>query len=161
MVSDTEFVNPLEGIWDDLPENDDPGENMAWFRRLSRIQQILYPTHYLCADVYNGGFHQYFSNTTALHAPEAIEGFRELGLNDIADLVQEAVSVFGREFPRERHCREGFLNSIAGSERSEWDPFFHMDDRFYELIKIPGAPPLNDDDRFTVAAKAFVESSAA
>ena len=154
-----DFEDPFEGIWDDLPRNEDPEENLAWFRRLNRVQQILYPTHYLCAEVYNGGFHQYFHNSTGLTAPEAVEGFRTLGLNDVADLVEEAMGVFGSVFPRERALRQEFLDSIPGDEPSEWNPFFLLDDWFYDLIKVPGAPSHSDEDRYTSAAKELVSKT--
>lgn len=148
--------DPLAGIWDDLPTSDDSEENLAWFRCLTQVQQVIYSTRYLCNEVYNGGFHQYFHNSTGLNAPEAVESFRILGLNDVADLVQEAIRVFGSEFPRERVRRQEFLDSLPGDEPSEWNPFFLLDDRFYAIIKVPGAPPLIDDDRCTLASDEFV-----
>ncbi len=153
--------DPLVGIWDDAPTNGASDEELAWFHRLTRVQQVIYSTHYLCAEVYNGGFHQYFHNSTGLTAPEAVEGFQTLGLNDVADLVQEAIDVFGSVFPRERALRQEFLDSIPGDEPSDWNPFFLLDDRFYNIIKIPGAPPLNDEDRYTLAASEFISRSMA
>ena len=147
----------LEPIWNEQEGSEDPEIFLTWFHGLTKSQQILFPTHWLCAEVYNGGFHQYFSNSAGLHAPEAVRGFRELGLNDIADIVEHALSVFGAEFPRRRESREAFLNSIEGADRTEWDPFFKLDDAFYKAIVILGAPVDNDDDRFTVAAKELVK----
>ena len=148
--------DPLAGIWDDARTNGDSAEELAWFHRLPRVQQVIYSTHHLSAEVYNGGFHQYFHNSTGLTAPEAVESFRTLGLNDVADLVQEAIDVFGPVFPRERALRQEFLDSIPGDEPSDWNPFFLLDDRFDNIIMIPGAPPLNDEDRYTLAAREFI-----
>ncbi|HJS52092.1 MAG TPA: DUF4375 domain-containing protein [Pyrinomonadaceae bacterium] len=153
------YWDPLEEIWNDQPHSEEPDEFLKWFRRLTKVQQILFPTHWLCAEVYNGGFHQYFSNPTGLHAPEAVLGFRKLGLDDIATLVEKTVSVFGATYPREHDVRENFLESIPSSERIEWNPFADMDEEFYEIIKIPGKPDFYDDDRFTIAAKDLVEKS--
>lgn len=148
--------DPLASIWDQQPYADGP-EFTEWFSRLTKPQQVLFPTHWLCVEVYNGGFHQYFTNSTGHHAPEAILGFRELGLNDIADIVQSAIAVFGEVFPRKRAEREGFLAAFDdGGERPQWDPFYGLDDAFYEAIKILGAREFNEDDRFTCAAKNYV-----
>lgn len=151
-----ETEDPLAGIWNDLPLTDDVDENLAWYRRLTRVQQVIYSTSNLTAEVYNGGFHQYFDNSSGLNAPEAADNFQELGLDDVADLVKEAMLVFGSDFPRDREARQAFLEAIPGDEPSEWNPFFLLDDRFYEIIKIPGAPPLHDEDRLTVALKNLV-----
>ena len=151
--------NVLEPIWSTQEGSEDPKVFLAWFDGLSKHQKILFPTHWLCAEVYNGGFHQYFSNPTGLHAPEAIVGFNELDLNDIADIVERAMSIFGEEFPRERHKREAILIAIEENATSEWTPFSELDDQFYEAIKIPGATDLFEDDRFTAAATGLIKRS--
>jgi hypothetical protein len=150
------YWEPLEDVWNTQPSIEGRDEFLTWFDGLSDIQRILFPTHWLCAEVYNGGFHQYFHNGTGLHAPEAVVGFRKLGLEDIAEIVERAMSVFGPELPRKREDIIGFLDSIEGDQPSEWDPFFELNDEFYAAIRVPGAPDLSDDNRFTVAAKELV-----
>ena len=150
------YWDALEPIWNAELPSDDPRRFLDWFETLSRSQKVLFPTHLLCSEVYNGGFHQYFTNTTGLHAPEAVTGFRELGLGDIADLVEKTVSIFGAEFPRERKLRQEFLDSFEGDEPEDWNTFHRFDDLFYERIKIPGTPHLSDEDRFTIAADQYV-----
>jgi len=50
--------------------------------------------------------------------------------------LQEAVAIFGPEYPRSQAERKRFLEEIQGDvepykgPREEWDPFFEMDDRF-------------------------------
>lgn len=144
--------DPLAGIWDTMPTSDDPADNLLWLNSLTRVQRVLYVTHYLCAEVYNGGFHQYFSNTTGVHAPEAVLGFDELDLHDIAEIVNEAITLFGDPYPREREVREKFLDAIE-------NPFSDLDSRFYESIAIPRAPELHNEDRFTVVAREFMKHS--
>jgi hypothetical protein len=150
--------DPLEIVWYEQPVSEDPAVFLKWFDDLSETQKVLFPTHWLCAEVYNGGFHQYFSNSTGLHAPEAVVGFRALNLDDIADIVERAIAVFGKDYPRDRTTREEFLDAIEGDDISEWNPFFELDDEFYEAIKIPGAPAFYADDRFTIAADDLVRS---
>lgn len=159
-IADEEgYWGPLEHVWNSQPSVEDRDEFLDWFDGLTDVQQILFPTHWLCAEVYNGGFHQYFHNGTGLHAPDAAVGFRKLELKDIAEIVEQAMSVFGPEFPSKRQDLEGFLDSIEGDEPSEWNPFFELNNRFYSAIRIPGAPDFYDDDRFTVAAKELVAKS--
>jgi hypothetical protein len=70
------------------------------------------------------------------------------------------MSVFGPEFPRDRETRQAFLDAIPGDEPAEWNPFFPLDEKFYDMIQIPGAPPLHDEDRLTVALKKLVKEVA-
>lgn len=144
--------DPLETVWYEQPSSEESGEFLEWFSTLSETQQVLLPTHWVCAEVYNGGFYQYFTNGTGLHAPEAIVGFRKLGLDDIAEIVHQAVSVFDDPFPRERNIREDFLDAMEDDD----DPFHHLDDLFYETIKAEGSPELSEDDRFITAAEKYV-----
>lgn len=150
MVENLLTDDPLDGIWDTMPVSDDPEEHLLWLKNLTKVQQVLYPTHYLCAEVYNGGFHQYFTNTTGVDAPEAVAGFNELGLSDISAIVKEAIAFFDDPYPRKRALREVVLDSVES-------PFSALDDKFYSCIAIPGAPPLHEEDRFTLAAKEFVK----
>ncbi len=143
--------DPLETVWYEQPSSEEPAVFLRWFDSLSETQKVLFPTHWVCSEVYNGGFYQYFTNGTGLHAPEAIDGFRKLGLDDIAEIVRQAVSVFDEPFPRERGIREDFLDEMQGD-----DPFHQLDALFYETIKSEGAPELSEDDRFITAAEKYV-----
>jgi hypothetical protein len=42
--------------------------------------------------------------------------------------------VFGNEYPRAQSARRAFLKKIPGKSREEWDPFFHLDDPFYNSL---------------------------
>ena len=143
--------DPLETVWYEQPLSEEPEVFLTWFDSLSETQKVLFPTHWVCAEVHNGGFYQYFTNSTGLHALEAIDGFRELGLDDIAEIVRQAVSVFDEPFPRVRSIREDFLDAMEDD-----DPFHRLDDLFYETIKSQGDPKLSEDDRFITAAEKYV-----
>lgn len=141
----------MKAVWFEAPLSEEPEEFFRWFDGLSETQKVLFPTHWVCAEVYNGGFHQYFTNGTGLHAPEAIDGFRKLGLNDIAEIVKQASDLFDKPFPRERSIREDFLDAI-----DDENPFHNLDDLFYQKIKLDEKPELSDNDRFIEAAEKFV-----
>jgi hypothetical protein len=106
----------------------------------------LYAACWCQAEVCNGGFHQFFSNTTGLLAPEALEGFRAIGLTEWADLLAEGMKFFGSSYPRDRDERHDLLPSRRGSPRDAWDPFYHLDERFYEWT-----------DRWEEAADAYAQ----
>jgi hypothetical protein len=118
---------PLNLTWDEGPEK--------FVRRYRRVRSEighLYAAHWCQSEVCNGGFHQFFSNTTGILAPEALEGFRAIGMVEWAEVLAEAMKHFGTPYPRDRFDREEFLPLLQRRPREEWDPFYKLDERFYE-----------------------------
>jgi hypothetical protein len=64
--------------------------------------------------------------------PEALDGFRAIGASNWADILVEAMKHFGTPYPRVRDDRRQFLPKGCTTPRKEWDPFKHLDARFYE-----------------------------
>ena len=118
---------PLNRSWDDGPE-----EFVRRFRSIRPEIAHLYAAHWCQSEVCNGGLHQFFSNTTGLLAPEALEGFRAIGASEWAEILAEAMKVFGSPYPRERDDRQDFLPIPQRRAWEEWDPFYQLDERFYE-----------------------------
>jgi hypothetical protein len=133
MAKAVEYWTLVEPIW--LPLNrtwDDPEKFVRKFRRVRPEVGHLYAAHWCQSEVRNGGFHQFFSNTTGLLAPEALQGFRAIGAVEWADTLVEAMKHFGNSYPRDRDARQEFLPIRQGRPREEWDPFDKLDERFYE-----------------------------
>jgi Domain of unknown function (DUF4375) len=92
----------------------------------------LLALHWCQSEVCNGGFHQFFTNSTGVLAPEAAQGFRAINMSAIAEILERAMAVFGTPYPRAQEMRHQFLPSVPGGTRDEWDPFIALDDAFYE-----------------------------
>jgi hypothetical protein len=123
----------VEPIWLALNSSwDDPKKFVRKYRRVRSAAGHLYAAHWCQSEICNGGFHQFFSNTTGLLAPEALEGFRAIGMTEWAELLAEAMKHFGTPYPRDRDNREEFLAKRPRRPREEWDPFYDLDERFYE-----------------------------
>ena len=97
-----------------------------WVRHLVTV-------HLSDSEVCNGGFHQFFHNSTSILAPEAIDGFRALGLDELAELVEVAMSNFGEPCPRDREARTSALDALRrpGEKRKDWDLFNKSDEQYY------------------------------
>jgi hypothetical protein len=102
----------VEPYWDDVSIYDGPEIFLRDFARVPRENGNLLATHWLCSEVHNGGFDQFFSNSTGVLAPEALEGFRTLGLDDAVLAVTRAMSVFGDPYPRDQDEREAVLDAM-------------------------------------------------
>ena len=98
---------------------DGPDLFLASFAKVPRPISIVYAAHFCLSEVHNGGFLQFFKNSTGVLAPEALEGFQAIGMARLASVMNAAMSVLGPEYPRDREAR--------------WDA-------------ILGASPLNGDE---------------
>jgi uncharacterized protein DUF4375 len=128
------YWSALEPFCGQVNIYDGPELFLATYRGLPEIQRVLYAAHYCESEVSNGGLHQFFFNDTGVLAPEALEAFRILRLEASSHILAEAMSFFGDVYPRDRATRVERLAGIVGEEREDWDPFFQLDDRFYESL---------------------------
>jgi hypothetical protein len=94
----------------------------------------LLAAHWCQSEVCNGGFHQFFTNSTGVLAPEALVGFQAIGIPEWAALLRSAMDVFGVEYPRDRDQRHSLMPQPEGERRAEWDLFHELDERFYEYL---------------------------
>ena len=69
----------------------------------------LYAVHWLHLEVHNGGFWQYFYNSTSNSAPEARDGFAVMGMHDVSDVVAAAMTKVGKPFPFDKSLREDIV----------------------------------------------------
>jgi hypothetical protein len=97
-------------------------------------QRALYALHWTNSEVCNGGFHQYFWNSTGMLAPVAVEGARLVGANEYAAVVERALSIFGGHTPPSGDERRERLDRLSDDESQLLD---QCDQRWYELLRNP------------------------
>jgi len=99
------------------------------FDDLSETDRILVAIWALEADVNNGGFDQYYFNSsgdTAHYAPAAL---RAIGAIAAADIAERANSLFGPGGPpRSRSARQDALFALTDSKKDLWGD---LDRQFY------------------------------
>lgn len=96
----------VEPIWDTVSIYDGGEAFLEQFAVAPQPSQVLFAAHWTQSEVLNGGFGQYFSNSTGVLAPEAVWAFRVLGMPRTAAAVEQAMAFFGSPYPRERGPRE-------------------------------------------------------
>ena len=109
------------------------------FAQVPEAEGDLLALHWCQSEVCNGGFHQFFRNSTGVLAPEAAKGFRAIDMPVVAEIVERAMAMFGVPYPREWEERRQSLSKLAGKtgdegDRDTWDPFKVLDDGFYDAI---------------------------
>ncbi len=96
-------------------------------------QIVAYCVPYSHADICNGGFHQYFSNSTGDYASITIEALRRLGDDQRAGLITSAMARFpGGVAPKSRAERHALLARI--DFKSDWRGWIRpIEDAYYAL----------------------------
>jgi hypothetical protein len=83
----------------------------------------------LAGEVNNGGFHQYFANSSGNCAARARTAVKVIG-PELSRIFEEALARFPNSDPSEdRATRNAQMKSI----HDEFEAWSHLDDRFYEL----------------------------
>jgi hypothetical protein len=141
----------VEPVWRSLSIYAPPTEFVEQFSALPTKVRHLFAAHWCQSEVRNGGFHQFFSNSTGVLAPEALAAFRAMGLTEWAAILEEAMRFFGEPYPRERGARLELLSRGRGP-REEQDPFSRLDEQFYAWLVA------EDTDRWCRAADAYAEA---
>lgn len=73
------------------------------YERLTPAEQKFIALWWLNGDVMNGGFDQYFFNSSGDMALDALEGLRDIGAAEPERILREALAVFGRDgYPLDR-----------------------------------------------------------
>lgn len=93
----------------------------------------LFAVYWCVSEVCNGGLHQFFWNPTGVLAPEAVEGFREMGMSDCAELLEQAMQFFGKSYPRAQSRRDKLLEHEFRKPEKQ-DPFEKLTDRLLAML---------------------------
>ncbi|HEX9580814.1 MAG TPA: DMP19 family protein [Gemmatimonadales bacterium] len=105
-------------------------EAAVGFGRLTAPERVVFCLDALEREVNNGGFAQFFENSSGDYALETIEALRALGATRVAALVAQAVAVFpgGRPEP-DRERRQAQVGRLDNTARAKLD---QLDGAFYD-----------------------------
>ena len=109
-----------------------PESQVAYVRTLTAGQRMVWGTFMVDGEVNNGGFNQFFWNSSSDYVEEASEGYRLIGAYEHLRLLDEAVERFEQHFETLRPFYERSTIE-AFSESYREDLFRDLDGRFYEL----------------------------
>lgn len=98
---------------------------------LTDPEKIFLRVWNLEAEVNNGGFAQYFENSTGNYAVGTPDALRSAGAPEMAALVEQAMQPFGPSGPpADRAARDRAIQALPPSARELWD---QLDTQFYKL----------------------------
>lgn len=147
-VNDTKGDTKMEHIWkitdtndfviamtEHLNEKTQYGEDMSV---LSDAERIFYITQTLEMEVNNGGFSQFFYNSSGDFSNELVGAFTAIGANTTAAICRKAIDAFGRDIPVDRDARQEMLDELERDGLDEIleecdDAFFAYEENLNEL----------------------------
>ena len=92
------------------------GENIS---ALSEAERVFYITQILEMEVNNGGFSQFFFNSSGNFSNELVSAFTAIGANKTAAICQKAINAFGRDIPNDWEARNEMLDELESDEIDE------------------------------------------
>lgn len=99
---------------------------------MTASQQALWATHELEDEVNNGGFNQYFFNSSGAHIDQAVAGYALFSAAEHQQLAIKAREINAKDKTRLEAARgEGTLEAFSDSYEN--DPYKGLDDIFFKL----------------------------
>ncbi len=113
-----------------IAEKCEYGDNME---TLNEEQRILYITQALEMEVNNGGFAQFFFNSSGMFANELVSSFEKIGAIKTAEICKKAISIYGDKVPTDRDEREDIITPDDEKEEERIEEILNeCDDAFFE-----------------------------
>lgn len=82
---------------------------------LSKPERVFFVMQCLEREVNNGGFSQFFFNSSGDYANEIVDACMEIGAIKTAEICKKAVSIYGGEVPADRDARDELLDDEANA----------------------------------------------
>lgn len=103
---------------------------------LNASQRVVLIVENLEREINNGGFHQFYYNSSGNFASETVEALKVIGAKRAAQVVQKANSEFPNgKVPKDWDLRDKILSEIALKASENWN---ELDAKFYRPNKNTG-----------------------
>ena len=130
------YWNLVKPIWDTVSIYDGPETFLSQYNSSHEVARTLLAAHWSQSEINNGGFEQFFSNSTGVLAPEGALAFHKIGMPHTAKLIERAMALFDAPYPRDRNEREEALEAaFDAAQVDDYDPFGDLNDSFFSLVE--------------------------
>ena len=129
-IADGDIMNIVAPLWYGVNIYGDLQDYENDLNRFTEPQKYLHAMVWYKAEIDNGGHDQFFFNSTGIVWKNALDGFRKIGFDSAAEILQEAVSLLGGSPAYDRKERQEQLDSLSDDE---CELLGDLDDRFYDI----------------------------
>ncbi|MDO5969618.1 DMP19 family protein [Flavivirga aquimarina] len=128
--------NLEQTLFDNIYEiiGNDYKNELTNIQKLSKGQQAFWSTWILEGEVNNGGYNQFYFNSSGQYANMAEIGFKTIGAEKYANLTSRANKIYAENKVRLAEFDDGTMESFSESYKD--NPLNNLDDEFYELENI-------------------------
>jgi len=133
IIDQTSDDNLLQTVFDNIETNFEDGElySVEKIRKLSDGKQAIFSIWMLQAEVNNGGFNQFYYNSSGQFSEMALTGLKLINAEKFADLLDRANKTYSKIADVLKEKDDGKIESF--SESYDNSPLNKLDDEFYEL----------------------------
>ena len=96
--------------------------------KLTYAERVFFVSTQLEGEVNNGGFSQFFYNSSGNYSNEVANSLREIGANKTAEIYDRVLHALGCSIPENRNEREKILDALPDSV---WGMLNECDNEFY------------------------------
>ncbi|SHM03981.1 DUF4375 domain-containing protein [Mucilaginibacter sp. OK098] len=135
----------LQIVFDNLSGklSDDYTEEYEAVLTFSKAQQAIYIIWCLEAEVNNGGFNQYYFNSSGQFASLTPDALQLVGAHKFSALTAMANNIYETEYSNITKYQDGTLEGFSKSYND--NPLNEFDNEFYELYKVENLQQLQID----------------
>lgn len=123
-TANDDSINFVIDMWSAICEKCNYGDSIE---KLNEYERVLFVTQTLEQEVNNGGFSQFFYNSSGNFSNELVDSFTKIDALKTAEICKKAVAIFGDNVPTDRWEREELLDSLDCDDILE-----ECDDVFYD-----------------------------
>lgn len=125
----------LEKVWDNISSKLSKNYEKEYesVLKLSKSEQAIYIIWVLEGEINNGGFNQYYFNSSGEFADLAPDALKLVKANKFAELVNKANMLYKKEHKNITKNQDGTLEGFGKSYDD--NPLNELDDEFYDLYK--------------------------
>jgi|TARA_B110000503_G_C7131595_1_gene407008 hypothetical protein len=122
-------------IFDNIYEiiGDDYKNELNNVKKLTKGQQAFFSTWILEGEINNGGFNQFYFNSSGQYAEMAEIGLKTIGADKFSELTSKANKIYIENKERLEEFDDGTMESFSESYKD--NPLNDLDTEFYELYK--------------------------
>lgn len=136
VIDTTSDDNLLQVVFDNISEKlpSDYEKEYETVMTWNKSRQAIYMVCWLEAEVNNGGYNQFYSNSSGQFYKQLPDALTLIGATKFADLTKRANDTYQKENKKITQHQDG---TIEGFSKSYDDnPLNKYDDEFYELYKV-------------------------
>lgn len=122
----------MDNLWAKMRK--DMSDDFEVISSLSRERQAIYSTYIVEGEVNNGGFNQFYFNSSGQYADMAVDGFELLEARKFCDLMKKANDTYLSEFNKITEKQDGTIEGFSQSYQE--NPLNQYDDEFYTLNEV-------------------------